>query len=234
MDEAWSNAHANFLSSLSQSELAALTKSARKIVYTKRAQIFTAGDTSREIFIVLGGCIKLYQLSPGGKEIILWFCFPGEMFGVAETVRGSAREIFAEANVNSTVLVLSQMEFENFLCIHPQAAMRAIGILSARIRTLGHSLVDMAADDVETRLVRLLLRFGAGALPSPCQAARSSPEICLNIEVTHNDLANLIGTTRQTVTSTLTRFRNQGLVKLLDRHIHITDPEHLKQMLDAV
>lgn len=234
MDEAWSTAHANFLSSLSESELAALTKRARQIAYKKRSHIFSAGDLSKDVYVVLRGCIKLYQLSPGGKEIILWFSFPGELFGVAETVRGSAREIFAEANVDSTVLLLSQSEFEGFLRLNPRAAMRAIGILSARIRTLGSSLVDMAADDVEKRLVRLLLRFAAGTLPLPCQAKHSAPEICLNIEVTHNDLANLIGTTRQTVTSTLTRFRNRGLVRLLDKHIHITDPERLRQQLDSV
>ncbi len=233
MEEAWSAAHANFLSSLSEGEHAALMKSARKIVCRKRAHIFSAGDISRDVFIVLAGCVKLYQLSPGGKEIILWFSFPGELFGVAETVRGTQREIFAEANVNSSVLVLTQSKFENFLRLHPQSAMRAIGILSARVRTLGRSVVEMAADDVETRLVRLLLRFAAGTLPMPCKAQHSKPEICLNIELTHNDLANLIGTTRQTVTSTLSRFRNQDLVRLLDRHIHITDPQRLRQMLEA-
>lgn len=234
MDEAWTTAHASFLASLSADELSALMKSARELNLKKRSLVFSAGDTSRDVFIVASGCIKLYQFSPGGKEIILWFGFPGELFGVAESVRGTSREIFAEANVSSKVLVLSQVEFENFLRLHPRAAMRAIGILSARIRTLGTSLVEMAADDVETRLVRLLLRFGAGALPLPCRAVQRDSEICINIEVTHNDLANLIGATRQTVTSTLTRFRNQGFIRLLDRHIHITDPGRLKQMLETV
>lgn len=230
--ESWSTAHADFLSSLSSEEMSALTARARRTSYEKRQQVFSAGDLSNAVFIVLSGCIKLYQLSPGGKEIILWFSFPGELFGVAETIRGVEREIFAVANVESEVLVLSEADFVEFLRAHPHAAMRAIGILSARVRTLGFSLVDLAADDVETRLVKLLVRFAAGALPRPCGKVGAPGEICLNVELTHNDFANLIGTTRQTVTTTLARFRRRGLLRLVDRHIHIVDPDHFSQLLE--
>ncbi len=234
MDQASSTAHADFLSSLSPTELGKLMSCARRISPMKREVVFAAGDSAESVFILVSGCIKLYQLSPNGKEIILWFSFPGELFGVAETVRGIQREIFAEANVDSQLLVLSQDDFIEFFRVHPEAAMRAIGILSARIRTLGSSFVDLAADDVETRLIRLLLRFAAGALPRPCDSPTSGKEICLNIGVTHNDLANMIGASRQTVTSTLAGFRRLGLVNLMDRHIHIVDPDGFRQLLERL
>ncbi len=233
MDHAWSMAHANFLSSLSDEELNALTGHAKRNSYKKNQQIFSAGDNAKVIYIVASGCIKLYQLSPGGKEIILWFSFPGELFGIAETVRGVEREIFASANIDSQVLVLSEGDFVEFLRSHPEAAMRAIGILSARLRTVGFSYADLAADDVETRLVKLLLRFAAGSLPTPCMMPKSSEEICVNIDLTHTDLGNLIGATRQTVNSTLAGFRRAGLVDLVDRHIHIIDPDGLSQLLEG-
>lgn len=232
MQEAWSNAHANLLSSLAPDELASLKNFAKTISVAKREKVFAAGDPANSVYIVVDGCIKLYQLSPGGKEIILWFSFPGEIFGVAEAVSGSQREIFAEANVPSSLLVLSEGDFVKFLGAYPKAAMRAIGILSARIRTLGSSIVDLAADDVETRLIRLLLRFAAGSLPAPCPVQKINDDVCLNVDLTHMDIANLIGASRQTVTTTLADFRRRDLITQVDRHIHIPQPQRLTALLD--
>ena len=233
MDEAWTAAHANFLSSLSDEELAALTAQAKRARFKKQDQVFAAGDDARTIYLVTSGCIKLFQLSPGGKEIILWFCFPGELFGIAETLRGVEREIFASANVDSEVLALSENEFVDFLRVHPEAAMRAIGILSARVRTLGFSFADLAADDVETRLIKLLLRFAAGSLPSSCGLEEKDGEICLNVDLTHTDLANVIGATRQTVNATLANLRRRGLVTPVGRHLHIASHRRLSETLEV-
>ncbi len=231
MDQAWSAAHADFLSSLAPDEVNALKAKARRLSFSKGDQIFVAGDKSEAVYILISGCIKLFQLSPSGKEIILWFSFPGELFGVAETVRGVDREIFAEANVDSEILKLAEADFVEFLSSHPRSALRAIDILSARVRTLGSSIVDIAADDVETRLIRLLLRFAAGTLPMPCQLPLAPNEQCLNVRLTHNDLANLIGASRQTVTTMLTGLRRKDLLRLVDGHIHLLDPGRLKQLL---
>ena len=233
MDEAWTAAHANFLSSLSEAELSALTAQAKRVSFKRQDQVFAAGDDARTIYLVTSGCIKLFQLSPGGKEIILWFCFPGELFGIAETLRGVEREIFASANVDSEVLALSENEFVEFLRVHPEAAMRAIGILSARVRTLGFSFADLAADDVETRLIKLLLRFAAGSLPSSCGLEEADGEICLNVDLTHTDLANVIGATRQTVNATLSNLRRKGLITPVGRHLHISSLRRLSQTLEV-
>ncbi|MEZ5907841.1 MAG: Crp/Fnr family transcriptional regulator [Hyphomicrobiaceae bacterium] len=233
MDEAWKTAHADFLSSLSVSELEDLLHRASRVRLARRRHVFAAGDRSGAIYIVASGCIKLYQLTPGGREIILWFSFPGEIFGVAESIRGSVREISAEANAATELLVLEQDDFLAFLAKHPQAALRAIGILSARIRTLGSALVDIAADDVETRLTRLLLRFSAGSLPPPCALVRVSDEICVNIDLTRTDVAHLVGTTRQTATTLLARLHRDGLIRPVSRHLHIVDPARLRSRCES-
>lgn len=232
MDAAWSNAHADFMSSLSDAETDSLMQLSKRISLKKRDLLFEAGDPSRTAFIVAEGCIKLYQLSPSGKEIILWFSFPGEVFGVAELLQGAEREIFAEANVDSKVYCISQKNFLDFLRTHPEAAMRAIGILSARVRTLGSTLVDLATDDVQTRLARFLLRYAAIKTYRPCTNSLTDDEICVNIPFTHQDIANLIGASRQTVTSTLAGLRRRGAISNIDRHIHIVEPKQLRRLLD--
>lgn len=234
MDAAWSTAHADFMSSLSEGEIDTLMGLSKRLSLKKRDLLFEAGDPSRTAFIVAGGCIKLYQLSPSGKEIILWFSFPGEIFGVAELLQSAEREIFAEANMDSEVYCISQQSFLDFLRNHPEAAMRAIGILSARVRTLGSTLVDLATDDVQTRLARFLLRYAAIKTYRPCGHALTNGEICVNIPFTHQDIANLIGASRQTVTSTLASLRRRGAITNVDRHIHITEPKQLRRLLDPV
>jgi CRP-like cAMP-binding protein len=229
--DAWSDAHANFLSSLSQQEIQDLLKCSRRLVLKPRDLLFRAGDRSSDVYIVAGGCIRLFQVSSTGKETKVWFSFPGEIFGMAELWRGSDRQIYAVANEASQVYSIRRSDFTSFLGSHPEAAMKAIGILSARVRALGHMLVGLASDNVETRIARLLMRFAAVSSGTRCSSANEG-ELCVNVRLTHQDIANLIGASRQTVTTTLAHLRKQGAVRIVNHHIHIAQPEQLRQLLE--
>jgi CRP-like cAMP-binding protein len=228
---AWSDAHANFLSSLSESETRDLLKCSRRLDLKSRDHLFRAGDRSNDVYIVAGGCIRLFQVSPTGKETILWFSFPGEIFGMAELWRGSDRQIYAVANEATQVYSIRRKDFTNFLGKHPEAAMKAISILSARVRALGHALVGLASDNVETRIARLLVRFAAVSSGTRCCAGSTKDELCVNVRLTHQDIANLIGASRQTVSSTMAHLRKIGAVRTVNQHIHIVEPNHMRRLL---
>jgi CRP/FNR family transcriptional regulator len=230
---AWSDAHANFLSSLSLQETKDLLSSSRSLMLKPRDQLFRAGDRSNDVYIVASGCIRLFQLSPSGKETILWFSFPGEIFGMAELLKGSHRQIHAVANEATQVYCISSKDFIKFLGDHPEAAMNAIGILSARVRTMGYMMVGLACDNVETRIARLLMRFAAVSSSNSCSQATTTGELCVNVRLTHQDIANLIGASRQTVTTTLAHLRKRGAVRIVDHHIHIVQPDHLRSLLEV-
>jgi len=229
---AWSDAHANFLSSLSEAETRDLMKSSHRLDLKFRDHLFQAGDHSNDVYIVARGCIRLFQISSTGKETILWFSFPGEIFGMAELWRGNGRLIHAVANEAAQVYSISRKNFTHFLGVHPEAAMKAIGILSARFRALGQVLVGLTSDNVETRIVRLLMRLAAASSDIRCCAGFSEGELCVNVRLTHQDIANLIGASRQTVTTTLVHLRKQGAVRTVEHHIHIVRPDHLRRLLE--
>jgi CRP-like cAMP-binding protein len=229
--DAWSDAHANFLSSLTEAETRDLLKCSRRLDLKSRDHLFRAGDRSNDVYIVASGCIRLFQVSSTGKETILWFSFPGEIFGMAELWRGSDRQIHAVANEATQVYSIRRKDFTAFLGAHPEAAMKAIGILSARVRSLGHALVGLASDNVETRIARLLVRFAAVSSGMRCCAGSTDGELCVNVRLTHQDIANLIGASRQTVTSTLAHLRKMGAVRTVNQHIHIVQPDHLRRLL---
>ncbi len=233
LDASWSDAHSNFLSSLSEEETASLLKFARRKCLASKDFLFRAGDQSSDVFIVAEGCVRLFQVSSAGKETILWFSFPGEIFGIAELLSGSNREIYADANEATIVYAVNRGDFARFLGKHPEAAMRAIGILSARVRTLGHALVGLATDNVETRIANLLFRFAKVSTIPPC-AETGNGELCVNVRLTHQDIANLIGASRQTVTTTLAELKKSGALRYADRHIHIVGPRRLGQILNLV
>ena len=229
--DAWSDAHANFLSSLSQEETQDLLKCSRHQILKSRDHLFRAGDRSSDVYIVASGCIRLFQVSSTGKETILWFSFPGEIFGMAELWRGSDRQLYAVANETTQVYSIRSKDFTNFLGTHPEAAMKAIGILSARVRALGHILVGLTSDNVETRIARLLIRFAAVSSGTRCCASSTEDELCVNIRLTHQDIANLIGASRQTVSSTIAHLRKIGAVRTVNQHIHIVQPDHMRHLL---
>ena len=230
---AWSDAHANFLSSLLKEETEDLLRCSRRLMLKSRDHLFRAGDQSNDVYIVADGCIRLFQVSPSGKETILWFSFPGEIFGMAELSKGSHRQIYAVANEATEVFSIRCQDFIQFLGAHPEAAMKAIGILSARVRALGYMMVGLACDNVETRIARLLMRFAAVSSGTRCCEVADTGELCINVRLTHQDIANLIGASRQTVTTTLAHLRKLGAVRMVNHHIHIVQPDHLRRLLEA-
>ncbi|MDH3582259.1 MAG: Crp/Fnr family transcriptional regulator [Hyphomicrobiales bacterium] len=232
MEQAWPDAHADFLSSLSAEEKDTLLRRAKTIKLAPRDLLFEAGDRSDDVFIIGTGCIKLFHLSRSGRQTILRFAFNGDLFGIAEILSKAKREISAEANVATEIYSISEPDFLDFLRTHPEASMRAIGILSARVRTVGLSLVDIATDDVETRLARLLLRFAAISEKAHCDDVENEGEVCINVRLTHQDIASLIGSSRQTVTTTLANLRKRGTLRTVNHHIHIVRPDHLRRMTE--
>jgi CRP-like cAMP-binding protein len=229
--DAWSDAHANFLSSLSEAETRDLLECSRCQDLKPRDHLFRAGDRSNDVYIVADGCIRLFQVSSTGKETILWFSFPGEIIGMAELCRGNERQIYAVANEATKVYSIRRKDFTAFLGAHPEAAMKAISILSARVRSFGQALMGLAHDNVETRIARLLMRFAAVSSGTRCCVDSTNGELCVNVRLTHQDIANLIGASRQTVTSTLAHLRKLGTVSVVNHHIHIIQPDYLRRLL---
>ncbi len=172
----------------------------------KNALIFRAGTPSDYVYVILNGRAKIYELSPQGKEVIMWFCFSGELFGLAEVWRGTHRDVYAQACSPVELVRFERAQFQQHLVNHPVLAMQVIDILSERLRILGEMLLNLTSSDVTLRLVKLLVRLFQRY--GRCRDGR----IYIDIPLTHQEMADMIGCCRQTVTSTLGALkRTQGL-----------------------
>lgn len=192
--------------------------------FAKGDFIFRAGDHSQCVFLLLKGRIKIYQPSSVGKEAILWFCFTGELFGLAEAARGGERVVSAQACDACEVLFIRQEQFSAFLETHPQTSFIIVQVLACRLRVLGDVVINLISDDVRTRLLKMALQLG-----SRC-GIPSTLGLCLDIDLTHQEIADMIGTTRQTVTTTLGQLEREGLLAIDQHKIHITGSELLARV----
>ncbi|MDE0714123.1 MAG: Crp/Fnr family transcriptional regulator [Gammaproteobacteria bacterium] len=187
----------NLLQTLSAGERERLFRIGTVARVEKNALIFQAGAPSEYVYIILSGRAKIYELSPQGKEVIMWFCFTGELFGLAEVWRGTHRDVFAQACTPVELVRFDHKQFRRYLMDNPSMAMQVIDILSGRLRVLGDMLLNLTSTDVTARLVKLLARFFQ-------RYGRSrNGRIYIDIPLTHQEMADMIGCCRQTVTSTL-------------------------------
>jgi CRP-like cAMP-binding protein len=217
-------APSNFLAQLEPGDYADLTALAKVQEYPKGDFVFRAGAPGSNVYFLRSGKIKICQPSPLGREVILWFCFAGEIFGIAEVARGGGRVVNAMACEHSEVLAVSQEQFKTFLASHPQTAFLSMQVLSSRLRVLGEMFVNLVADDVNTRIAKLILRLSAR------YGTRVGREIFLNIPLTHQEIADMIGTSRQTATSALSALKKQGVLSIDNHRIHIESEELLNEI----
>ena len=221
-------APSNFLAQLAKPDYTDLFALAKVHHYAKGDHVFRAGAPGHHVYFLEAGKIKIYQLSPPGREVILWFCFPGEIFGLAEVARGGGRVVNARACDHSEVLAVSQEQFKTFLVDHPRTALLSMQVLSSRLRVLGEMFVNLVSDDVNTRIAKLILRLSAR------YGTRVGKDILLNIPLTHQEIADMIGTSRQTATSALSTLKRQGVLSIDNHRIHIESEELLNEITHRV
>lgn len=217
-------APSNFLAQLGPDDYADLTALAVVQHFAKGDFVFRAGAPGNNVYFLKSGKVKICQLSPLGREVILWFCFAGEIFGLAEVARGGGRVVNALACEQSEVLAVSQDQFKAFLGAHPETSLLSMQVLSSRLRVLGEMFVNLVADEVHIRIAKLILRLSAR------YGTRVGKEIFLNVPLTHQEIADMTGTSRQTVTSALSELKKRGVLSIDNHRIHIESEELLSEL----
>lgn len=217
---------ADFLGQLTPAARQRLHEMSHVRRYARHQLIFRPGSPGENIYILQQGRIKIFSLSPAGRSAIMWFCFPGDLFGLTELARPRAREVYAEACSDIEVLAISNQLFKQFLVQHPETTLLIIDLLSCRLRGLGSMMLNLTSDDVQTRLVKLIVRLAARyGKPIPPKS------ILLDVPLTHQEIAEMIGTSRQTVTSLLGQLKRSGLIDMPNHSIQIADHEQLQNIV---
>ncbi|MGI6096843.1 MAG: Crp/Fnr family transcriptional regulator [Dethiobacteria bacterium] len=190
--------------------------------YKRGEMIFAEGDAGEAIFILKQGRIKLTKVNPDGKEQILHFVEPGGIF--AEVVLFDAGPYPATAEVieDARVGMLLNSDLEGLVCKSPKIALQMLRLMSRRLRAAQRTIRDLALHDTYSRLAGVLLRYARK------DGIRRAEGIELELFLTRQELANFIGTTRETVARILSKFQADGSVKIRKRGQLLIDEEKLR------
>lgn len=220
----WFASPSNFRAHLQYNEFEQLRAMSEMRSFGKHEDIFHAGEFGHSVYLLLYGRTKIFEIGPCGREVILWFSLPGELFGLADVPRGDRRTVHAQACVASKVLVIPRHQFFEFLGNNPRASAAVIELLSSRLRTLSDMLLNVATEDVTTRVAKLILRL------STRHGKKVGDTIYLDIPLSHQEMADMIGASRQTVSTVLGVLRAQGLLQVQRRRLVIRSNEELEEL----
>jgi CRP/FNR family transcriptional regulator len=219
---------ADFLGQIGATERDKLLKLGRRRSFRKGEFVFRLGDHGDRVYFLLSGRLKFFRLAPNGREVILWFCFPGEVFGMTEVNDARGRRVNVQTCEASQVATLPEAAFNHYLDTHPDAARLCRRVMSARLGVLANVLVNLVVDDAHTRIAKLILHLGAR------YGLRRGEEIYLQMPLTHQEIANMTGVNRQTASRILSEFRRKGLLSINNRRIHIESEEKLADLTQRI
>ena len=184
--------------------------------------LFHQGDCAESVLLLVDGRVKVCLIGASGQKTILRIHLPGSLIGLSALAALPARDATATALETVTIVELTRAEMQAVLLEDSALGLRVMRMLVDRLADLHSRLADLQAASVDQRLARVLLAIGQR---DPIGAAKPT------ISLTHEDLSNMVGARRPTVTSALNRFVHDGLIEKCGRHIVVKDPMRLTRLL---
>jgi CRP/FNR family transcriptional regulator len=212
----------DFLGRLDGDARAALLARAARRRFDKGDFVFRVSDPGDAVYLLLSGRLKTYKLTPDGREVILWFGFPGEVFGLVESPHRRGRMVSVEACEPSEVAEWPSSRFREFLEAHPEVSPLLVQIMASRLGMLANRLVHFMADDAEARIAKFLVDLASRYQPLAGHAGAP-------IGVTHQEIADITGVQRQTATRILGRLTQCGALSMRYRRISVRDRDLLSR-----
>ncbi len=186
-------------SPLSLAELNTLSKLVVERELASGEYVFWEDDPPDWFFILAEGRVKVIKTASSGKELIIAFFGPGEMFGEVAVFSGKPYPASAQAMEKTKVLGIRNDDFLNFLAAHPQVALRIISVLGERLRESQSRIRDLVGERVEQRVARILLMLSEKLGPS--------------LPFTRQEIADMSGTTVETAIRIMSRLKEGGIIR---------------------
>lgn len=193
--------------------------------FRRGEHLFRAHDLANRVYFLESGLVKIYHLSPRGALTIFWFCAPGDLFGAGGIVGSAEQSVYAQSVDRAVVFTIARPAFEEVLQAHPAIALNVIKLLGARLRLACDAMSDRATEKVETRLARLLLRLAQN------WGDATSAGVRFRVQISHQELANMIGASRQTINRVLQSYIRAKWLGQDGRTLILRDPAAFSELL---
>lgn len=182
--------------------------------------IYTPGETGEVLFLLKKGKVQIYRLSPEGKKLVMSTLGEDTFFGEMSILGQGMYDSFAEALENCTICAMSRSDVERLLVSKPIVALRVLNVVGNRLKNAEEALENLAFKNVSGRTASLLLRLVEGHRDGVISG------------LTHQDMAEMIGTFRETMTQTLNDLKSTGLINIGRMKITVLDVEGLRRIAE--
>ena len=221
----WFLKHIRLFDGISPSEMQEMEKITRMEEVKKRQPLYLPGDPSSNVYLLKRGRVKIANTAPNGKEVTFDILEPGEVFGELDVLEDAPRSTSAETLDDAVICVIPRKDFDQYLAMHPTVMFKLTKLIGLRLKKIQSRVEDLVFRDVPARLAHLLSELGE------TEGAADTQGIRLKVRLTHQEMANLIGCSRETVSTTMGQFRDDGLIQMDGRTITILKPDGLSRLL---
>lgn len=192
--------------SMNEDELSALATIAMERRYQKGRIIFMEGEPGEAIYFLKSGLVKVNKQDEDGREHILHYVNPGDVFAEVVLFDAGGYPATAEVVEDAEVGMIRNRDMDYVLVKNPEMALDLLKIMARRLRNAQHQIMELALKDTTRRLAGLLLKLA----DEHGVKTESGVQICLPL--TNQELANMVGTSRETVNRILSEFRRKKVV----------------------
>jgi CRP/FNR family cyclic AMP-dependent transcriptional regulator len=173
------------------------------------------------MYVVLGGKVKVTKSSPGGKETILAIHRPGDFFGEMALLDGKTSPATVSAMEDCRIISISSADFHHLLMRNEKIVQQIIKVLCARLRQVWSQVQSLSYSNADSRIRLGILQLARR------HGVQDSRGIIVDLKITHQELAEMVGTSRETVTRTLAQLQKQGIILVDHRRIVVLNPRAL-------
>lgn len=213
---------------LDPEELELLCANSYAKLYEKGEVIFFENDSVKKLYLLINGKVKLSMLSAEGKEKVLTILQEGDIFGELSLFDEDPHPLTAEVVDDARLLIIPWKEMEKMIQNRPSLAIKIIEALSKKTRLLTSQVRELVFQDAAGRLASLISRLAE-------DFGREIEEgTVIDLVLTHQEIANLIGSSRVTVTKLINKFIDEGMITIKKRKIIIIDFESLGERLQTI
>ncbi|MCZ8514130.1 Crp/Fnr family transcriptional regulator [Paenibacillus filicis] len=193
--------------------------------YKKGTILFFEGDAGDEFFLIQSGVVKIYRID-NSKEIILSLFREGDYFGeMAMLHKGNPRSATAETLEATSAYTLVRAEFQQFMERSPKLCLRLLEVTAERLRRANEQIYDLTFLDVRSRAVKTIVRLADE------HGVRKPNGTLVDVKLTHQQLANMIGTVRESVTKVLQELQEEHILSIDKKQILVRNIDALRAMI---
>ncbi|MEZ6063429.1 MAG: Crp/Fnr family transcriptional regulator [Planctomycetaceae bacterium] len=188
--------------------------------------IYLPSDMGDSILLLARGRVRIYHVTPEGKQAILGFVEPGELFGELSVFDEHRREEYAEAADKCFVVLMPRHVMQHVMAENPDISLGMTRLFGFRLRRIERRLKSLLFRSSRDRLIHLLLELAE-------KYGRRQPDgLLIAMKISHQDLASVIGATRETVTITLGELQQEGMVEIQRRRVVLKRVEDMTSLVD--